>query len=299
LTQRVRLLTTVSVWALLLAGALAVDAADLTIVSQVTAAKQPPMTSTLYLGANKVRNAQDKSDIIFELATGRLTMVDHQKKQYWETTMDEIDATLKQADQQMNERMANIPPAMRQRMAGLLGGGGSSVTVTKGAGTRVIAGHTCEQYTIKAGTSYTAEEWVARDLQVPMQYWSLQRAQFVSNPMLKGFAQVAEEMKKLKGLTLAQTVSIKGPMGMNLTTTSEALEVKAGPIPPATFEVPGGYKKVASPSEPVRSRSRKGGRIPDHSAILNAGSRPSEGTDGSCTASGTRAACCCRATSAS
>ncbi len=255
MTKRVQSLTT-AVGALLLAGALAVEGADLTVVSQVTAAKQPPTTSTLYLGATKVRSAQDKADSIFDLAAGKLTMIDHQKKQYWETSMDEIDAMLRQVDQQMSEQMANIPPAMRQKMAGLLGGGGgaATVTVTKGQKTRVIAGHTCEQYTIKAGESYTAEQWLAKDLQVPTQYWSLQRAQFASNPMLKSFAQVAEEMKKLKGFTLAQTVSIKGPMGMNLTTTTEALEVKEGAIPAATFEIPGGYKKVESPFTGMKRR---------------------------------------------
>jgi hypothetical protein len=248
LIQRAQASATASVCALLFAGALAADGADLTIVSQVTAAKQPPTTSTLYLGAAKVRSAQDKADSIFDLATGKLTMIDHQKKQYWETSMEEMDAMLRQVDQQMNEQMANIPPAMREKMAGLMGGGGAAtVTVIKGSKTRVIAGHSCEQYTIKAGESYTAEQWLARDLQIPTQYWSLQRAQFASNPMLKRFAQVAEEMKKLKGFSLAQTVSMKGPMGMNLTTTTEAVEVKVGAIPAATFEIPGGYKKVESP----------------------------------------------------
>jgi hypothetical protein len=251
LIQKAQAIAATSVCALFLAAGLNAEATDLTVVWQVTSGKQPPTTSTLYLSSAKVRSAQDKADSIFDVTTGKMTTIDHQKKQYWETSMEELDAMLKQADEQMkkmNEQMANMPPAMREKMAGMMGGGGApAVTVTKGAKARVIAGHSCDQYTIKSGDVYSAEHWIAKDVQVPTQYWSMQRAQFANNPMLKSFSQVSEELKKLKGFTLSQTVNVKGPMGMSLSTTTEAVEVKEGAIPAATFDVPAGYKKVDSP----------------------------------------------------
>ncbi len=66
------------------------------------------------------------------------------------------------------------------------------------------------------------------------------------NPMFKGMAKVAEEMKKIQGFPLARTTEFQ-MMGKSTTTSSEAIEVKQGPVPASAFEIPAGYKKVDSP----------------------------------------------------
>jgi hypothetical protein len=55
-----------------------------------------------------------------------------------------------------------------------------------------------------------------------------------------------EEMKKVKGYPIALDMDVD--MGMaKIHTTSEAIEVKKGPIPESTFDLPTGYKKKPSP----------------------------------------------------
>jgi len=52
--------------------------------------------------------------------------------------------------------MAAMPPAMREKMEQMMGGGASAVTVTKG-GSRQVAGYACQDYTIAIGETMTTK----------------------------------------------------------------------------------------------------------------------------------------------
>jgi hypothetical protein len=55
-----------------------------------------------------------------------------------------------------------------------------------------------------------------------------------------------EEMKKINGFPLSLAMDMD--MGMAKThTLTEATEVKKGPIPDSTFDIPAGYAKKPSP----------------------------------------------------
>src|SRR5512134_1537660 len=95
------------------------------------------------------------NDIIVEYASGRFVSIDHKKKEYWETTRDEMNAQLAQvnakmeaAQKEMEANLQKMPPAMREKMAGMMGGIAASVTVTPGTGTRKVAGYDTRPYTI-------------------------------------------------------------------------------------------------------------------------------------------------------
>jgi hypothetical protein len=62
-------------------------------------------------------------------------------------------------------------------------------------------------------------------------------------------AKMADEMKKIEGLTIAESTSMK-MMGRSMDSSREAVEIKKGPIPASAFDVAAltkGYKKVANP----------------------------------------------------
>jgi hypothetical protein len=70
-----------------------------------------------------------------------------------------------------------------------------------------------------------------------------------SNPMFKGMGKMVEEMKKIEGMTIAESTSMK-MMGRSSETSREAVEIKKGPISAAAFDVAAltpGYKKVPHP----------------------------------------------------
>jgi hypothetical protein len=237
-------------------------AEDLTIVYKTTTPNGSG-TSTSYYSSEKMRTGDGERDTIIEYGPGRIVSIDHKKKEYSEYTLAEMEASMKaasakmeQANAQMKQQMANMPPALREKMEGMMGGGAAAVTVTKGT-TRKVAGYDCQNYDVKMGTAM--EMHVCASTAVtpptpnvdPRTYASVAgpAATFASNPMFKGAAKLAEEMKKIQGFVLADATNAK-VMGRSFDTTKEATEVKRGAIPAAAFDVATiakGYKKVDSP----------------------------------------------------
>lgn len=85
-----------SIAALACAAALPALAAaeDITIVSKTTVKQGAPTTSTQYIGADRVRTSDGDNDVILEVGTGRLTVINHKKKEYYEVTRAEMQASL-------------------------------------------------------------------------------------------------------------------------------------------------------------------------------------------------------------
>ena len=114
-------------------------AEDLTVVYQ-TSGQGGGGTSTQYFASDRMRTSDGDSDMIYEFASGKMTTIDHKKKEYSEITVAELEAAMSSANAEMEKMTAqleNMPPAMRERMQKMMGGG--EVTLTRG-GTREIAG---------------------------------------------------------------------------------------------------------------------------------------------------------------
>ena len=237
-------------------------AEDLTIVFK-TAGAGGAGTSTSYYSSEKMRTGDAGSETIVEYAAGKITAIDHKKKEYSEITLAEMETAMKaaqakmdQANAQMEQQMASMPPAAREKMQQMMGGAASSVTVTKG-GTRQVAGYTCQDYVVAMGQAMTTKICATTALQFPApkvdyrKYASFagSAAAMANNPMLKGMGTMADEMKKIEGFTIAEATSMK-MMGRSMDSSKEAVEIRKGPIPASAFDVATiakGYKKVPHP----------------------------------------------------
>jgi hypothetical protein len=156
----------------------------------------------------------------------------------------------------MKQQMAAMPPAMREKMEQMMGGVAGSVTVTRG-GTRQVAGYTCQDYTVAMGQAMTTKICATTALQFPapnvdyrkFQSFAGSAATMANNPMFKGMAKMADEMKKIQGFTLAETAKMS-MMGRSFDSSKEATEVKKGAVSASAFDVASiakGYKKVEHP----------------------------------------------------
>jgi hypothetical protein len=213
-------------------------AEDLTIVSSVTTGKGAPVTATQYITADKLRTSDGRLDTIFDIASGRMVHVDHKKKTYWETSLEELRRQFAELEKMLDEN---------PMMASLIGGVAAAVEVEKGSGTREVAGYVCDQYLMSIGQSFQFEIWAARGLQAPAQYYDAQKMAYAAmGPMASRFDKLYDEMKELDGVPLYTKVDT-GVMGMKIKTVTEATEVRKGPIPAGTFDPPAGYKKKKSP----------------------------------------------------
>jgi hypothetical protein len=212
---------------------------DLTIVSKVSVGKAAPSTSTQYLSAGRIRTSSPETDTIFDASTGRVVVVNHKKNEYYEFTREEMAASLKQFESQMQA----AGPMMEKMMGGPLG----EVAVKKLGASRKVAGYDCDEYTIAMGDNLRYDICAAASLQPPTQYYDALKSPFAAmGPMASRFEKVFDEMKKIKGFPVAMNSSVKVMM-VRSELKSEATDIQKGPIPASTFDIPAGYKKKDSP----------------------------------------------------
>jgi hypothetical protein len=236
----------------------AASAEDLTLVFKTTS-KDGASTSTSYYSTEKMRTGDAEHETIIEYGPGKITSIDHKKKEYSEITLAEMEAAMKKAQAQMaqmEEQMKNMPPAVREKMESMMGGAAGAVTVTKGAA-RQVAGYSCQDYTIAAGQMMTTKLCATTALALPIpnadfskySSFATSAGTMASNPMFKGMQKFADEMKKIEGVTIAEATSFK-MMGRSVDNSKEATEIKKGPIPASAFDlatIAKGYKKVDNP----------------------------------------------------
>ena len=257
-----RMLLAAAACATLAAASAPAAAEDLTLVFK-TIGKQGASTATSYYSTEKMRTGDAENETIVEYGPAKIISIDHKKKEYSEITLAEMEAAMKQAaakmeeaNKQMEQQMASMPPAMREKMQAMMGGAAGAVTVTKG-GARQVAGYTCQDYTIAMGETMTTKLCATTALAFPAPAVDYKRfASFATsagamanNPMFKGMSKMADELKKIEGITIAEATSVK-VMGRSMDSSKEAVEIKKGPIPASAFDVATiakGYKLVPNP----------------------------------------------------
>ena len=221
------------------AGLSVAAAEDLTIVSQVTAAKGQPTTATQYVTADKMRLSDGQMDTIVDLEAGKMVQIDHKKKKYYEVTFDEMRRHFVKM-----EEMLEANPMMEKMMGKV-----SEVEVEKTSETREIIGYSCTKYVISMGGSFRQILWVTPDLEMPMEYYDATKAMYaMMGPTGTRFVKMIDSMKEIDGFSLATEMDMK-VMGTGASSKSVVTELTKGPIPDGAFAIPAGYKKKKSPFE--------------------------------------------------
>ena len=227
--------------AVLALGALPALAAaeEMTVVSRMTVGNGAPSTSTQYIGTERIRTSDGENDVIVEVGTGRLTVINHKKKEYYEIERAQMLAAM----QKFEAQMSGPAGAMIEKM---MGGKVGDVAVQKGA-SRKVAGYDCTTYTFSMGENMRYETCMTQGLQLPSAYYDALRSPYaMMGPMGKRFEKVFDEMQKVKGFPVAMSSTVS-MMGKNMSMSSETTEVRRGAIPATAFQVPAGYKKKETP----------------------------------------------------
>ncbi len=214
--------------ALALTGAaLTANAEDLTIVANVTRNNDAPTTRVTYVSNERMRSSSESGEFIVDFATGNLTFIDAKKKEYSIVTPQDIEALaakMQAQQKQMEEQMKAMPPALREKMAGMMGGVAAATTVTKGTGGRTVAGYACENWIVTIGEMIKQDQCVTTQLPYPAPAYDgmarYMKAMSAAAPMLKGMDQMVEKFKQMKGVSIYHQSTTK-IMGKSMTETSE------------------------------------------------------------------------------
>jgi uncharacterized protein DUF4412 len=212
-------------------------AEDLTIFSTVNTPRGTTRTQMQYLSGSRLRMSGEERDTIVDLGSGKITLLDNRRKQYSETTLVELRAFL----DQMDAAMAGRP--LFDRAIGAT----ASVAVEKGTSGRKVAGYDTDQHTLTMGESMRMEVWTTTALDPPAHYFDARKVLYATmGPMGRRFDRLYDEMKKIKGFPLATALDYRMRVTRRQVST-EATEVRKGPIPESTFVAPAGYMKIESP----------------------------------------------------
>lgn len=231
--MRLRLRFAIFAAAALAAGPLAAE--DLTIVSKVTFANREG-TATQYITSERSRTTNGDNDSIISFADGKVTFVDHREKQYWEATVEE-----------MEEYWDRMGRKLRTSGAGDMFDMRGKARLEKLKGQKKVAGYDCDHYSLQIGDALEVDFWAAPALSPPARYYDARRMQaIVMGPMGALFQRMYEELKNVKGYPLSTAVIIRTPFS-RMESDEDATEVKKGPIPASTFDIPTKYKKVKAP----------------------------------------------------
>lgn len=237
--------------------------ADLTFTMKQTKDGGAPENAVSYISAERVRMSQPEgSDILFDLTTGDMTVIDRNKKQYWVMTKSDWDAIAAKMKEVSNSpEMKNLPPEVREKMQAMMGGM-MAVNVEKTGNKRKVAGYNCDEYTVTIGQFSKTTECVTNELKLPTNVWArytefrdrLKTIASAMGPMAKNIESMQEQLKKVQGFPIQSTTTVS-IMGRTSTSTSELESVKEGAIPASAWQIPAGYTKVDSPaSKALRSR---------------------------------------------
>jgi hypothetical protein len=252
---------------LALLAAIPAAAEDLTIALGYSRTVDPPGrgVTTLFISPNDVRYRtrnyyQGNKDWVFNVASGRLVMIDHDGEQYAESD----------AEQREEVRRLEREEAETRRLPGLRDGKiemraippvhPGKFLVEKGSKTRQCAGHECEQYVISTDAAAGPQEpdrrdrmavwWVTGDLQAPA-FFKFQDAVLEEEDAPDIFtwrlawAQAYDELKR-KGLF---PLGGQLPAGENAAPTYGALDmlfrptswgaawIRKDPVDPAVFAI--------------------------------------------------------------
>lgn len=155
--------------------------------------------------------------------------------------------------EELQRQMADAPPFVRQMM-----GDPSAFSVDK-VGADTVAGRKCDKFKLVV---MKMEMFLSVDpaLKMPMNPANFARFTRMANLMRfmgsPGAAKLAAEMSKIKGVTLRSVMQV--PMVGEM--TSEATEVKEGPIAPGVFALPSGYRMEDVGKKMMEQARKAGGR---------------------------------------
>lgn len=122
---------------------------------------------SLLIGHGKLRsNADADSSVIFDPATGSMTILQHDQRKFvhmGRAEMEQMSSALGSAMAQLDESMAGMPPAMRAQMQEMMGGalgsaGGQPMVQVVQTGQReTVAGHVCTIYQTRSQARIVSE----------------------------------------------------------------------------------------------------------------------------------------------
>jgi hypothetical protein len=222
---------------------------DFTVVSRISTkgvggtGTPTDQKGTEYHSDTKIRVTLGESfDRIEDFATGRVITIDHARKRYYDNSAKEVTAAMQETLESHHRELQKAAKDVPQLAAMLASLDALTVSVKPLPSTRMIAGYQCKGTVYAIGDTGTLTVWSTTALP------TRKGGNTPSLPASPLFGQLSrklsEEMRRSQeGFALSTEMTFE-VMGNRFEMLTEALEVRRGVIPPATFAPPPGYTKA-------------------------------------------------------
>jgi GLPGLI family protein len=227
--------------------------------SVTTGLGNEPMQSQSYYMPKMVKMVRSNGDVMMmRLDKELLIFVYNDKQEYsqmtfaeFEEKVREVQSKVETAMQDMQKKMANLPPEQRQMMERMMGknpgvgGGNRPLEVKKTGDTRTISGYACTKLAVTQDGKEVLVLWTTKDVKA---FAALRRdyeqlatrmaAMMPSNTSMGGGALAQawpEALKVMDGFPMQQEMA-------GITTVVTKLEPRSTPA--SAFEPPAGYTRV-------------------------------------------------------
>ncbi len=252
--------------AMMCASASGARAADGILIHEKTTSGGTTKTHQIQIDQHRMRAETDgaageKQAIVFDGTKQVMTIINYDKKTYSEMTQADVDRLSGQvtdAMAKMKEQMKNLPPEQRARIEAMMagrggmagaGGGAAEKTEYKKTGPDRVGQWACNKYEGSRGGQKTVELCT-----VAPQALGFTAADFAVTRDLQAFfgKLVPQNADSLFRIGSASDQGFDGVPVRRVTfgsapSTSELVDVIRQSIPDATFAVPEGFQKEASP----------------------------------------------------
>jgi len=219
-------------------------AADVTLINHYRLINGDTLTRACYYSGKRVRvTGPDGREFMFNADGDTVTVIIHRRKTYWTGPRELADSLANKIIAQNRKGLSQISEmdaeTWRQKMQAF----NDSIKVVQTFKSRKIAGLTCDQWILTAGTYMTNDQWIARSLSVANYGPELQKVvqSSIMDPLGRVLMRLMIDMRTKSGLALAGHTTFR-TLSQSGSFEFRTIQVVTGPIPKSAWKIPAGYK---------------------------------------------------------
>ena len=226
--------------------------ADITVVGRYTFVNGDTATRASYFTSRRIRvSTPDGREVIFDSKDKRITLIDHQRRVYWDGPVARADSIVDITDgSRWDLMLRNATDELKAEWAQDMDFPADSIQVGDGFKTRSIAGYPCNRWTVRGGSTMTLERWTATSLAVEPYDERTEDVALaaVLDPIARAIMSMFWKSQETEGLCLAASMTFSTPT-QHGSFHWEAVKVAGARIPTSVWASPPGYPRARLASE--------------------------------------------------
>ena len=226
--------------------------ADITVIGHYTFVNGDTTTRSSYFTSRRIRvSTPDGREVIFDSKVKRITLIDHQRRVYWDGPLARADSIVDVTDgSRWDNMLRNATDELTAEWAREMAFLTDSIQVGDGFKTRMIAGYPCNRWTVRAGSYMTLERWTAAGLAIDPYDQTTEDVVLsaVLDPVARAIMSMFWKLQDTKRLCLAASMTFSTPAQQG-SFHWESVKVIGARIPVSAWNVPQAYRRARLANE--------------------------------------------------